>query len=127
MEEFWRVVHPRKADLIITRVVLEPARPKVSDLIGATIYYKNIGGKPARRFYLRLEPGPFDAGGFGLGGDYAHLEPGQEKPYSWGALRATKAGVFTLIFSINPEGSVDESNKKNNAHRVEVQVSAPEK
>src|SRR5262245_13641566 len=64
LEEFRRVVHPRKADLVITRVVLSPAQPRVGDTIGVTIYYKNIGGKLAEQFYLTQEPGTLGEGGF---------------------------------------------------------------
>jgi hypothetical protein len=122
LEEFFRLVHPLKPDLVITRVVFEPAQPKLGDLVGATIYYKNIGGKPAASFYLRLEPGTLDTGGFGLGGDYARLAPGEEKPYSWGAIRATKSGRHTLTFSIDPHGEVDESNRRNNRFIIQIEV-----
>jgi hypothetical protein len=123
--DFWLRVHPLKADLVVTRVVFSPAQPQVGDLIGATIYYKNIGGQPATNFYLRLEPSTLGEGGVGLGGDHARLAPGEEKPYEWGAIRATKAGVHTLTFTIDPEGSVDESNSRNNRHTVKIRVGAP--
>jgi len=125
LEEFRRLVHPLKADLVITRVVLSPAQPKVGELIGATIFYKNIGGKRAEQFYLHQEPGTLNKGGFGLGGTYAQLAPGEEKQYSWGAIKATKVGLHTLTFSIDPHGSVDESNRRNNRYSIRVRVTAP--
>src|SRR5690242_14177030 len=78
LRDYWTFVHPRKPDLVITKVVLVPAQPKVGDAIQATIWYKNIGGVAAKRFYLRLEPNPLSSGGFGLGGDFAQLAPGEE-------------------------------------------------
>jgi CARDB len=120
LEDFWRLVHPLKPDLVITRVVFEPAQPKLGESLAATIYYKNIGGKPAADFYLRLEPGTLNTGGFGLGG--GRLAPGEEKPYSWGGIRATTAGRHTLTFSIDPHGAVDESNRRNNQFIVQIEI-----
>jgi hypothetical protein len=122
LAEFKRQLHPLKPDLVITRVVFEPARPKVGALIGTIIYYKNIGGKPAKNFCLRKEPGTLGTDGFGLGGDYAQLAPGQEKPYHWGAIKAAKAGAHTLDFSVDPEGTVEESNEKNNRHAARLHI-----
>jgi hypothetical protein len=125
LADFKRLIHPLKADLVITKVVLSNERPKVGELIGATIFYKNIGGKQAKNFYLREEPNTLGEGGWGLGGDYAQLAPGQEKQYTWGAIRAKTVGVHTLTFSIDPNGSVDESNRRNNRLIIRVKVVAP--
>jgi hypothetical protein len=122
LADFRRLLHPLKTDLVITKVVFEPARPKAGEIIGTTIYYKNIGGKPAKSFYLRKEPGTLGTDGFGLGGDYAQLAPGQVKAYRWGGIKAVKAGMHTLVFSIDPEGTVDESNEKNNRHVARLQI-----
>src|SRR5262245_8011621 len=96
LEDFRRLVHPLKADLVITRVTFSPRQPRVGELVGVTLHYKNIGGKPAKDFYLRGEPGTLDRGGFGLGGNYARLAPGEEKQYRWGAITGTSAGWHTL-------------------------------
>jgi hypothetical protein len=125
LKDYWRRFHHRKPDLVITKVVLVPAKPKVGEPIQAVLYYKNIGGKDARSFYLRQAPGPLGAGGFGLGGDHASLSAGQEKKYYWGALRATKAGTFTLSFDIDPRQTVDESNRRNNRFDVTVRIVRP--
>ena len=58
------LLHPLKADLVITEVRLDPPRPKVGEVFGATLHYRNIGGKPARNFYLRQEPGTLGEGGW---------------------------------------------------------------
>jgi hypothetical protein len=125
LKDYWRSRHHLKPDLVISRVVLYPAEPKVGEPIQAVHYYKNIGGKDARNFYLRQAPGPLGAGGFGLGGDHASLSAGQEKKYHWGALRATEAGTFTLSFDIDPGQAVDESNRRNNRIDVTVRIVRP--
>ena len=122
LPDFHRQRHGLKPDLVITRVVLEPAEPRPGDTVQATIFYKNIGGKTAKSFYLHLAPGSVSSGGFGLGGDYAQAEPGEEKEYSWGALRAPEAGTHTLLFSIDPERTVDESNRRNNSFTIYLRV-----
>ena len=123
LRDWWRQFHQRKPDLIISKVILEPREPKVGESFAATLYYKNIGGKTATRFYLARLPGPFGQAGFGLGGDYARLDPGEEKPYiGFGGTAPKEPGLYTLVFLIDPNREVDESNHHNNRFAVTIRV-----
>ena len=98
LEEFRRLLHPLKADLVITKVVLDPAQPKVGDLIGATIYYKNIGGKPAEQFYLHQEPDTLGKGGFGLGETMLDCAGGREAVFVGGDPGDESWGTYADVY-----------------------------
>ena len=114
---------PDKPDLTISKVTFKPERPKVGEAIQPVIYYKNSGGKTADNFHLRLADNPVGTAGYGLGN--TPLAPGEEKEHLWGALRAAKAGTFTLEFSVDPYNKVDEADENNNSLTVTLEIAAP--
>jgi micrococcal nuclease len=111
-----------RADLIISQVVFDPARPKVGQALQPIVYYKNIGNKTAKDFYIGLAANALTAGGFGLGGDFAVLAPGEEKKYYWGGLQPQKAGKFELSFTVDLKNDIVESNEGNNSLVVTLEV-----
>jgi endonuclease YncB( thermonuclease family) len=109
-------------DLIISKVIFKPERPRVGEAVQPIIYYRNIGDQPAKGFYIYSAPDEFNNNAGSYGGGELELGPGEEKEYLWGGIRPQHPGNFVLRFSADPYNKVAEHSEVNNDIIVSLKV-----